>query len=227
MRHRNRVVNHIPTSSTTAYDVERKERKEAKQDLLRSKFFLFPLCTRQTYDTNGGGPSRSRSQNWNPCQSRATPPPQVFPRKLSANKESETFEFEPFCENKKCPLVRGEEVVLCVKVNLPHLFYPFPPFAADLVIEGFLRERKKEFDSRPCGHHRLLLSLVVWNRGRRRCGVVPTFVTISPPPPSVHFPAKWDSEIDECKILRLSRFPAFQSPTTFPSFPRLKKSRRF
>ncbi len=101
MRHRNRVVNHIPTSSTTTYDVERKERKEAKQDLLRSKFSLFSLCTKQTYDTNGGRrPSRSRSQNWKPCQSRAKPPPQVFPRKLSANKESETFEFEP-CENKK------------------------------------------------------------------------------------------------------------------------------
>ena len=62
MRHTNRVVNHIPTSSTTACDVERKERKEAKQDLLRSKFFLFPLCTKQTYDTNGGGPSIPKSE---------------------------------------------------------------------------------------------------------------------------------------------------------------------
>ena len=133
---------------------------------------------------------------------------------MQIRKTYETFDFEP-CEIKKKPALSWGRSSP-VKVNLPHLFYPFPPFAADLVIEGFLRERKKEFDSRPCGHHRLLLSLVVWNRGRRRCGVVPTFVTISPPPPSVHFPAKWDSEIDECKILRLSRFPAFQSPTTSP-----------
>ena len=62
MRHTNRVVNHIPTSSTTARDVGRKERKEAKQDLLRSKFLLFPLCSKQTYDTNGGGPSIPKSE---------------------------------------------------------------------------------------------------------------------------------------------------------------------
>ena len=166
MRHRNRVVNHIPTSSTTTYDVERKERKEAKQDLLRSKFFLFPLCTRQTYDTNGGGPSIPKSELESVSQSRDAAV-SVFPRKLSANKENATFEFEP-CENKKMPARSWgrSTVVLCVKVNLPHLFYPFPPFAADLVFEGFLRERKKEFDSRPCGHHRLLLlSLVVGIEG--------------------------------------------------------------